>query len=524
MCSKIFGHNSFLNDAFDVLAGSGLAATAVFAPEIVGAIAPELAAGAADAGVAGVADAVGAGVGSAAADTAGALGAGAVGADAAPTGVGAGLADAGAAAAALGAGGLISDAAGGATVSQGVPLISTYGPVSTFATDAAADIGTAATGLADASGGTITAPAAPAAPPPPTVAPGVTTSATPSVASNASALGGPVASSPGPGPAAFAPPSSVAPASLDPTSAASLSGFQANVPAGTASLGTDVTTPGSDIVGNAIGASSGPVPGVAVAPATDATGAAAPVADPFDVPAAPAASSGGPFSSIGNAINNVGTFLSSPTGKLISTGVSGIGLARDLLSASNPNPIPGEAQLASLAQQLGSTGASLVAPNAAAATQVAGQATGQAATLENYLTTGTLPTPVQDALDQATQSAVTNIKAQYAAKGMPPNSSSEQQDIASVEQNAIIQGGTLAAQLYSQGVSLDQLASQIYTGLVGSGTSAAGAGAGALESVVGTNTTINTGVNNAIANLSSALGGGSKAIINGNTVAIPATP
>lgn len=63
MCSKIFGNNSFLNDAFDVLAGSGLAATAVFAPEIVGAIAPELAAGAADAGVAGVADAVGAGVG-----------------------------------------------------------------------------------------------------------------------------------------------------------------------------------------------------------------------------------------------------------------------------------------------------------------------------------------------------------------------------------------------------------------------------------------------------------------------------
>ena len=47
---------------------------------------------------------------------------------------------------------------------------------------------------------------------------------------------------------------------------------------------------------------------------------------------------------------------------------------------------------------------------------------------------------------------------------------------------------------------------------------AAGAGAGALESQINTGVALNSGVNNAISNLSAALGGGGRAIVNGQTV------
>jgi hypothetical protein len=224
--------------------------------------------------------------------------------------------------------------------------------------------------------------------------------------------------------------------------------------------------------------------------------------------------------SVGNFFDNVGSLASSPAAKIAGVGVSGIGLVRSLLTASNPNPIPGEAQLAQLATELGQTGAGLIAPNATAAESVANSATGQASTLENYLTTGTLPGPAQAALDQATQSAITDMQGQYAARGEPPGSSAELQDIEAIKQSAIINGGSLAATLYSQGVSQEQLASNIYTGLVGSGTSAAGAGVGAQESVVSTNTAINTGLNTAIGNLASALGGGSKVILTGTTATL----
>jgi hypothetical protein len=192
--------------------------------------------------------------------------------------------------------------------------------------------------------------------------------------------------------------------------------------------------------------------------------------------------------------------------------VSALGLGRSLLSANTPNPIPGQADLAALAKSLGTTGTNLIAPNASNATAVASHAQDQAKTMESYLATGTLPPPVQASLDRATQSAITNIKAKYASRGMPPGSTPEQQDIASIKQNAVIQGGSLAAQLYSQGVSQDQLAAQIYDHLVGAGGNLAGQAVGATQSGINTNLALNNATNSAIANLSSALGGGSRVV------------
>ncbi len=364
---------------------------------------------------------------------------------------------------------------------------------------------------------------------------GVTGDISASPAANAAALGAPP-TAPGPGALAFTPPTPAAASAIDltaagpglgtelsPGDASAFTAAQANVPAGTAALGADVATPGTPsgpfvdttttLDPNAQG---GGVPG---ATAPGAVGGNTGIVDSgtWDTPA-----KGGVGNWFGKEFDKIGTFASDHPLQAAGIGLSTLGLGRSLLTANTPNPIPGQAQLAQIASELGQN-ASLIAPNAAAATNLAGHATDQAKTLENYLNTGTLPPALQASLDRATQSAITNIKAKYAAKGMPPDSSAEQQDIASVEQSSVINGGSLAASLFSQGVTLDQLASQIYGQLVGAGTNAASAAAGATESGVATNLALNTGVNNAISNLASALGGGSHVIVNGQTVAVPSS-
>lgn len=538
------------------------------------------AAGAAGAGAAGAADAAGLGLGAGFASDAAIAGGAGLGGLGAGLGAGAGLATdlglgagfasdaaiAGGAGGGIGAGaldaagigagsafgGIASDAAGGATLAEGIPLASTYGPVAAFSTDLAgtAGGGLSAADLASSAGGGLSSTATPAADvgttalsSTPTVAPGVETTAP--LSANAQALGAGTApaatTAPGPGALASAPPISVNPASLDPTSALAQSQggnlFSGAVDTSAVSPADAVTAEGE----------AGTLPGQTAT--AGATQSAADAAGGLPVPPqAPGLLSQG-WDAISGGINDVGTALNSPAGKVLSTGVAGLGLVNSLASAQKPNPIPGMAQLQAIADSLGASGKSLnqtgqniaglgtglIAPNTAASTGVAEHATSQASTLENYLNTGSLPPAVQASLDQATQSAITGIKAQFAARGMPPGSSAEQQEIAAVRQNAVIQGGTLAAQLYSQGVGLDQLAASIYqnltgtgAGLVGTGVSAQGAGtsaqaaaAGATESLVGTNTALNTGVNNAIANLASALGGGNRAIVNGNTVTLP---
>ena len=219
--------------------------------------------------------------------------------------------------------------------------------------------------------------------------------------------------------------------------------------------------------------------------------------------------------------SSVGNYITAHPLQAAGTALSGLGLVRSLATAQNPNPIPGMAQLSQLATELGTTGASLVNANSAKAGGVATQAQQQAGVLENYLNSGTLPPAVQAALDQATKDGITDIVAQHAARG-DVGSTSQQMEIEALKQRAVIQGGTIAAQLYSQGVSLDQLAANIFSNLTGTGGQLASGAAGAQESLINTGVALNTGVNNAIANLSSALGGGSRAIVNGNTVTLPA--
>ena len=227
------------------------------------------------------------------------------------------------------------------------------------------------------------------------------------------------------------------------------------------------------------------------------------------------------FSPVTNAINQAGSVVSGPTGRLLSTGVTGLALTRDLM---NQGSIPGENQLSSLATQLGAEGAGLIGPAATNASAAAGAATAQAATLENYLTTGTLPPALQASLNQATASAVEAAKSRAAQNGVsadPSQNAALASEIAGIQQNSIIQGGSLAATLYSQGLNEQQVASQIYTNLVGAGTSTAGLGVGAQENVVQTNIAQNNQLNNAIANLSTALGGGNRIVTNSGTVTTP---
>lgn len=453
-----------------------------------------------------------------------------------------------------GVGGIGADtgATFGDSLTPGTSGIADAGPISLPSNDWGSVPGLSgdvSPGAVSPGGGGIAAP-----PTGPTVAPGVEISGSPSLPSNAQALGVSTPGAPGPGGGAFTPPSGAGPGALDltanspglgaPMSAAdssALGGFQGNIPEGTAQIGADISeAPSSGISAATAAPSDASVASTYGPTSTFATGDA--TGTPFSATEAGTGASspsggGGVWSTIKGGLHDVGSFMGSPEGKLLQTGVSGVGLVNSLMSASQPNPIPGQAQLQQIANQLGvsgqantATGNKLIADNAAASTGVAQNATSQAATLQNYLNTGTLPPAVQASLDKATSSAITNIKAQYAARGMPPGSSSEIQDINAIKQNSVIQGGTLAAQLYSQGTSLDQLAASIYGqltgtggGLVSAGTSAQAAAAAATENQVATNTAINTGVNNAIAGLASSLGGGGS-IKNGQTFVAQGTP
>ena len=60
----------------------------------------------------------------------------------------------------------------------------------------------------------------------------------------------------------------------------------------------------------------------------------------------------------GNTLDSAGSAINSPTGKLVGTGITALGLGNSLISALNPNPIPGMAQIQQLAN--GSIGPKLV--------------------------------------------------------------------------------------------------------------------------------------------------------------------
>lgn len=99
----------------------------------------------------------------------------------------------------------------------------------------------------------------------------------------------------------------------------------------------------------------------------------------------------------------------------------------------------------------------------------ANSAATQAAMLQSYLTTGTLPAGMQTGIDQAANAAKAAIRSAYASRGMS-GSSAEAQDVANVDANKATQGAQLAMQLYSQGVSQGQIADNVYQALVNAST------------------------------------------------------
>ena len=186
---------------------------------------------------------------------------------------------------------------------------------------------------------------------------------------------------------------------------------------------------------------------------------------------------GGTGSGIGNWFSNVGTKLE--TGltndltdpfKLLGLGAAGFGLLSSLNSSKNAvtNPIANETQLQGIANNQQALGTQL----------------------ESYLASGTLPPAVQTNLNQATQNAIQAVKAKYAANGMGPNSTAEQQDINGIQTQAVAAAASIENSLLSSGASLI-------------GTSVAD-----LQNLLTTNTSLNNQTNQAIANLARALSGG----------------
>lgn len=189
---------------------------------------------------------------------------------------------------------------------------------------------------------------------------------------------------------------------------------------------------------------------------------------------ASAASGGGSATGAGGIMSALKT-----AGSLAGPLVSGTGLALAALKGSKPIPAA-----------------------TALNTQAATDAT-QGATLQNYLTTGTLPQGAQAGIDQAKNSAKAAIRSKYASMGMS-GSSSEQQELAAADSNAQAQGEQEALQLLNSGISESQMSSQLYENILNNTmqqdqnlSSAVGNFASSLAGTAGTS----TGKNNVTSNV-----------------------
>lgn len=155
--------------------------------------------------------------------------------------------------------------------------------------------------------------------------------------------------------------------------------------------------------------------------------------------------------------------------KLLGLGATGLG-AISSLSGQNKN--------------IGNVGA-----NENALTSLATQTGATGTQLQSYLASGTLPPGLMQQVNQATASAIQNIKAKYAANGMGPNSLPEAQDVAKIQQNVAGTIATIGQQLLQSGTADLQLSE------------------GTLQSLLTANTSLNNQTNQAIANLARALSG-----------------
>jgi hypothetical protein len=139
--------------------------------------------------------------------------------------------------------------------------------------------------------------------------------------------------------------------------------------------------------------------------------------------------------------SDLGSKLSANAGLLLGGGVVGM----DLLKANQK--LPGQAALGTEAAQLSSEGA----------------------TLQGYLSSGTLPAGLQQSIVQASDAAKATIRSRYAQSG--GDTSAMQQELNNVDLMASTQGANIATQLMNTGVNETQLSSQLYTTLLNQATS-----------------------------------------------------
>jgi hypothetical protein len=87
----------------------------------------------------------------------------------------------------------------------------------------------------------------------------------------------------------------------------------------------------------------------------------------------------------------------------------------------------------------------------------------------SYLTSGTLPAGLKAQLDQATAAAKARVISNYASQGLstdPNQNSALAQQLAMIDQQAVISIAQIGQQLFTSGVSASGLSSQLYGQLV----------------------------------------------------------
>jgi len=128
----------------------------------------------------------------------------------------------------------------------------------------------------------------------------------------------------------------------------------------------------------------------------------------------------------------------------------------------------------------------------------------QSEQLRGYLQSGTLPPGLSSAVDQANAAAKARVISNYASRNLPTDPSKNSalaQELASIDQQSVIQTAQIGQQLLTTGVNEAGLADNLY------------------QALVQIDQTQSANVGKAIANFSAALGGGGTKIQIGGTSA-----
>jgi hypothetical protein len=239
--------------------------------------------------------------------------------------------------------------------------------------------------------------------------------------------------------------------------------------------------------GGAAPAGAGPLDLTTIGPGSATPAAGAPAAAPA---AAPAGST--------NLLGQLGNFLGSPTGKGLQAVLGAGTLGYDLYS-QNQTAKADAASITNLQNQANSQAA---AANAAAAPVLQ-----QGQLLTSYLTSGTLPAPIQAQLDQATAAAKAGIIANAGARGVstdPTQNSALAADLAAADQQALATKGTLESQMQQAGTQMIQQANS----LIATGLKATQMDSQLQEYLLSLDNQLSQQTGQAISNFAAALGGG----------------